>query len=242
MVGQIVATTAFLLSLDQLILIYTNKTNNYKLKYIKFFFPMFFLFICYQGGYFAFLFIIIFASFALAFFTAVNTQFVKRTFLALKKGTAPILTIFLLSCLLAPFQTFHLFKRSVQTAKQTAGWTLSLLNPWSFSGLPFYQDGEFKYYSLDSSPLTYVAFIGVILLIVYLITINKDLFLKKTEGYSHNNIANLNFGPQIQIIFALISTFIFSIALYLIFYSIFGSKYQGWKFASYSALPLSFLF
>jgi hypothetical protein len=197
---------------------------------------------CYQGGYLAFLFVISFASFALAFFAIVNTPFVKRTFLALKKGAAPILTVVVMSCLMAPFQSYNLFKRSIETAGQTEGWRLSLLNPWSLSAIPYYQKSEFSLYSYDSSPLLYVLFIGVMLLIVYLITKNRDLFLKKSDTFPCNNCINLDFITQNQIINALTSTFIFSLLLYLIFYSIFGSKYQIWKFASFTALPLSFIF
>ena len=105
--------------------------------------------------------------------------------------------------------------------KGVAGWPLGLISPAAMFALPGTGSDEIQV-SAASQPLAFAAFgaIAALLLATYF------WWLRRHTTPAQAALAGLLAG---------------TVVLYCVYFSLLGPSYQQWKFASYSALPLSFV-
>jgi hypothetical protein len=238
-VGQLLATIGFITCL---IHIFSFSKNNNFLNIKKIVIPIFLIFISYQGGFFAFFVVLFFAAFVFLFFQNKSSIFRIKFTYSLKISFLLFSTTFLICCLLAPFEAFHLFSRSITTFQQKEGWTLPLISPWLISGLPVFDKTYFTTNTDFWSALSYAIFLPI-LIIIFIITLQrpkskykkiKEVVIQKlwlSSGYINNHK-----------LISITLTFFSGTCAYILVYSFMGNKYQLWKFISFCVLPLSFIF
>jgi hypothetical protein len=239
-VGELVALPAFLIALEVLFnLSKLSKPGSKDL--ITLFFPIFLLFLSYQGGFLVFSFVILLVS----FFLQIISNFNKSIFICLRqaflKGPLLVLGLITLSFLMAPFTFYLFFNRVIFLAKYEGGWTNPLLHPWLLSGLPIFKINYFSTFS-PISPFFWVLFLVLVMYLGFLAS-KKDLLLKPTiSPICHFNwksvLSDFNDNPAI---FAITITFLCCLLMYLATFLFIGNEYRTWKLASYTALPLSFV-
>jgi heme/copper-type cytochrome/quinol oxidase subunit 2 len=235
MFGHLVFLIVFIISLGQIS--YSDSDNlNFKDLVKNLFFPLFALFLTYQSGYFLNACIITLALFIVTFLKLdipLPSRIVKSFHLSL----GPVLAVTALCALFMPGLAYHLFQRSLEVATQRLGWSLPLISPWLFSGLPLYiSPNQFMVnsQSQETTFYAYILFIGIILAIFFIYYWVKI----KANNINQNNTGKNKFYKIIYSIFLL---YILSIFVYILFTVKFGNIYRVWKFSSYIILPLSFI-
>jgi hypothetical protein len=221
--GHLVAIVSYLVALRELFFWPDRPSLR---DTVRFSLPIFLLFLTYQSGYCAFVFVLAVAA-ATRHFCQFNCGF--SIFGLLKSGMAgvkPVILATLGSALLTPFLGYWLFIRTYSAAVQSIGWKLSFINPFLLSGIPFFRreffDGANQ---LPSVNWWYFLFFAIILGLTFLAS-KKAL----TE-------------PAIEIknIYITVIIFMITIIMYIIGYYNFDNRYQVWKFIAYVGLPLSFV-
>ncbi|MDR1110086.1 MAG: hypothetical protein LBP92_05170 [Deltaproteobacteria bacterium] len=234
MMGQLVSMFAFLVCLE--VLVKWPNTRWPALNDLKMLFPpVFLIFLSYQGGFLVYCVSLAIILALLGYFIGYNSPISKRLTQSLIWCFYPISVICVISSILEPIVALNIFYRSFEVAAQTTGWLIPFIKPWFLSGIPVYYDGFF--WSKDSiSPIVYVPFIIIILLLLgtsKFIT-NKSNYISKTIYHANKNISN-------SLIYAIGISFIFFVLIYISFYIALGNRYQIWKYASFTALPMSFV-
>jgi hypothetical protein len=202
------------------------------------------VFVSYQSGYILFCLFIGFYIFLISFINSNNIYIAKRLVISVKLGIIPVVAATLVSAILMPGLAHHVVERTGEVANQTVGWELPYLAPWLFSGFPFLPTHEllakvhviptliekFIYY-----PVYIIVFTVITLYVVYE-SRKKIIYTLKTPVF------NCGFGHEsIEYIILLSFTYLSVLIIYYIAYLLFGNVYRIWKFATYTALPLSFL-
>jgi hypothetical protein len=140
-VGHLVSITAYLLALKE-ILSWRGQPNKKEVS--RFFIPIFSIFLAYQGAFVAFVFFLGLSAIVSYFcHQEVIKPWPRRAWAAFSGGLKPILVTVLVSFIMSPFLTWHLYIRSYQTAFSVSGWKISFLSPWLLSGLPVYKPDFF---------------------------------------------------------------------------------------------------
>jgi hypothetical protein len=205
-----------------------NESKTFKEYTISLIPPILLLYLSYQAAFLIFMFL-------LFCFLCINIYIQKinqdgnpstTTLFLIKRHILPFGTAIIISILLVP-QIFGIFiSRSILSLSQGASYGLGLVDPFLFSGIPLYNE-SLDLQSSNSNIASYLIF-AIVLLVIYVV--NRRFIRQKNILDEH----------QIHLK-AILYMFIFSIGIYLIVYGIIGDKYQVWKFAAYSILPLSFL-
>jgi hypothetical protein len=233
--GQLVATVGYLVAIRELFLWPDRPSFQDK---VRLFLPVFFMFLAYQGGFFALVFVLALTA-ATRHFCLFNWGF---SFLGLLKscmvGVKPVIQAALGCALLTPFLAYWLVVRSFETATQIGGWKISFINPFFFlSGLPFFRREYFDETNNQLAPNNwwYLLFFTILLWLIYL-TRNKFLII---SAFDIKKTINKNI--DLKKIYCITIVFIITIILYIISYYAFDNRYQVWKFLTYVGLPLSFV-
>ncbi|MDR1085470.1 MAG: hypothetical protein LBP22_11620 [Deltaproteobacteria bacterium] len=237
LVGQLAATAAFMAALTE---IYSwpsgQKTAGDQ---VRFFIPVFCLFMVYQGGFAAFAAFLSLAAGAVHFFTAPQNSFFKRAFESAVSGLKPVFLSLALSVALVPFLSWRVCVRTLESARQAVGWKISFLSPWLLSGLPVYRPEYFT--SLAETAdygFSYVLFLAALLGMC--LAIGK-LSARNSSGISDEVPSCCPDKLNTGLIYSISVIFIISILVYIVSFFVFDNKYQVWKFISYTGLPLSFV-
>jgi hypothetical protein len=219
LIGQFIGTMAFLISIEQ---IYSSKiTNIFKKQHlIKIFFPLFLIFISYQGGYLIFFIIISICSIILNLFQSHQTYRIKIKFGIYR--FLQILILLLIGGLLLPIEIYSLIRRTFEVINQTEGWSLSLINPLLFSGFPIYSENNY----INMIKVNKLIYIPFIIFINFMVILINNKVLNKSQRPAFLSISYL---------------YQLSILMYIFSYYIIGDTYQTWKLASFTCLPLSFV-
>jgi hypothetical protein len=237
MMGQLVSIFCFLTALER-ILHWTDSRWPGVGELKDAFPPILLLFLAYQGGYIAFASMIAMVAAFIGFFIPQNITISNRISRGLIWGIYPISILTIVSSILQPVTAIHLFKRTLEVAEQPTGWTIPFLDPWLVSGIPIYKKNYFFGEDIVS-PLVYIPFIGIIILLSYLyIKLKKYILL--TSEINNSNYIKIH-DNSLNYIWAINISFITSLAIYLGAFLVLGQKYQVWKFASFICLPLSFV-
>ncbi|MDR1165977.1 MAG: hypothetical protein LBO66_08990 [Deltaproteobacteria bacterium] len=221
--GQALALFAFLTVVY--VILNTPADLSFRESAFYLFFPFLFLYAFYVPAFLAFV------SFALAllafrgYFAASEAPVARKIALAVR-GVWPGLAALLVSLLTLPRITVNLARRLHSVATQEEGFGLGLLDPAFFAGTPRGVGGE----------TPQVEGVTGIDWLVYLLAV-AALYLCLWKGPGPK-LAAENAGKMK----AALALFALSIAAYLAGYWLLGDIYQIWKFATYSILPLSFLF
>ncbi|MDR2367231.1 MAG: hypothetical protein LBF58_03845, partial [Deltaproteobacteria bacterium] len=227
MFGHLLSLIIFIVALTQLI---NNDPfiTSYKYYVKNLFFPLFTLFISYQAGYTLYSAVIILSLFLLALFS-LNEPLLTKFYHSLLISLAPVFIVSCLCALLMPGIAYHISHRTVEIANQQAGWSLPLINPLLFSGLPFFlSPDQFAPHVNSLSIYTYLPLILLTLILTLCCwKILKHKFIEK----------NINF----IFITVLIIIFLVSITIFIFLFNYFGNTYIIWKFCAYLILPLSFI-
>jgi hypothetical protein len=240
MLGQLIAMFCFLASLERVFKwgdVYCPGFSELK----ELFPPLFLIFLAYQGGYLVFAFMIGIVTAFTGFFNSKTDNLKKRITKCIIWGIYPILILTIVSSIFEPIIATHLFNRTFEVAAQEAGWTIPFLDPWLLSGVPIYKQGYFGYENRVFPPI-YILFIFLLLTLLFFPKIRKikTFFLKNNiilSKHHSNELKKINTGFILSISFS----FLISLLIYLLAYFIIGNKYQVWKFASFTSLPLSFV-
>jgi hypothetical protein len=233
MSGQLLAMFAFLTALDVLYGWSTTSRPGWK-EYAAIFVPVFYIFLSYQGGYVGFA-VMIGANAGLwALFNGDSVGKTSRWLWALKLGLMITAGLTAVACLLEPTTALHLASRTKAVVVQDAGWTLPLLNPLMFSGLPIFTESPFRLEEIPGQNILSAAFWLVFFLLIVAVLLYYCIRLIDNNTYYkfRNNKGN---------IFSVASFYGVSLILYLLIFLINGNSYQIWKFVSYFSLPVSFV-
>jgi hypothetical protein len=202
---------------------------NSKLKefYIRLFFPILFLFVCYQAVFFVFMCMVLLAIFLVGIFSN-YTDIKDFPLIVIKYIKKSIITIMIpigVSCIILPVVAVEMFHRTVNAATQQAGIRLKLIEPDFFSGIPIYNE-NFVNHSTNGSYASYLILIICVIILAVIVTSKK------------NDSINKEFKIKIKSITIL---FLACVVVYLGYYAVKGDSYLVWKYAGYSLLPLSFV-
>jgi hypothetical protein len=235
LVGQMVAGLAFLAALDELMAGGRGKPRSHDVT--RALIPVLLLFLAYPGGFFAYFAVLTMAACLIGFFRSETGPLVSRISGASRAGVGTLVLVLLLCLLLAPFEGFHLFTRSLATYSQKAGWLLPLISPWLVSGLPVFDHAHFLDETVIWSGPLYA------LLIPAVLALSWSLWRRPgPDRPAGGEPGSPRPGPDKPAIVAIALTFVISILGYIFVYFFRGNSYQVWKFASFCALPLSFIF
>jgi hypothetical protein len=228
--GHLVALFGFLTCLD--IIFSENRKNSDIEDYVKLFFAILFLFVCYQAVFIVFITMVFLADFLLKLFNCLAIDKGKSVkelcviiFKSFKKTFFVLIIPITCVSLLAPQVAYQISRRIFTAINQVLGFRLKLIEPVFFSGIPVYNDSLVTH-TTDSTYLSYMVYI-IFLIILSLYVISK-----------HNTYITLNLKVKIKVMIMLL---LYSIATYLIFYKNKGDLYIVWKYSTYSILPLSFV-
>ncbi|MDR1655983.1 MAG: hypothetical protein LBT47_00290 [Deltaproteobacteria bacterium] len=230
-----VATLAFATGIAEL---YGSNRGQLGLGYLvkKCILPVCLIFLAYPGGFFAYIGMLAIASAIFGFFQVAPGAKASDRMRWARLGVISVVVACLVSFVLAPFGAFHLFKRSMETANQTVGWLLPLINPWLLSGLPVYLSDFFTSSKEGGQPLVYLPFVVVVLGLAFG---SARAFGRQAQGAV---VWGRSSSPErAGLIWAISLTFLVSLIIYLLVYMFIGNRYQTWKFASFVVLPLSFV-
>jgi hypothetical protein len=213
-----------------------DNRSNY---FFKLLFPLLLLYTSYQAAYLIFVFMI-FISITinmLVKYREIIFKKSKKLIILLKKTFIPFFIAILMSFVLVPEMLKSFITRSLFSVNQTDGYSLTLLDPELFYGLPILND-SLDLRQSDASFFSYGLFIAVILLlfIFYKLTL-KNI---KTAG-KNSKISSISYQEQLQNLKVFLILFFLSIAIYLSAFFLKGDIYQVWKLGSYTILPLAFL-
>ncbi|MDR0548856.1 MAG: hypothetical protein LBI10_05530 [Deltaproteobacteria bacterium] len=239
LVGQLVGSLAYLVALREM---FQWPKNLGKKEYISFFWPIFWLFLAYQGAFIAYVFFLVLAGGIRRFcLWDQGHNLVRRIGATLWGGLKPVALTTGLCFILTPFMAFWLIRRSFETATQTEGWQISFLSPWLLSGLPIYRVEYFTV--LSSAAPVYWYFIFFLGLFILGFLANRLGFKYQDESDSKREGQDVKSSDQnVKSIKALILIFSAAIVLYFFGYYFFDNRYQVWKFISYVGLPLAFIY
>jgi hypothetical protein len=235
LVGQMVAGLAFLAALDVLIAFGRGEPRSHDVK--RLLIPVLMLFLAYPGGFFAYFAVLTMAACLTGFFRSETGPIVSRISGALRAGVGTLLLVLLLCLILAPFGGFHLFSRSLATYSQKEGWLLPLISPWLLSGLPIYDHAHFLDETVIWSGPLYALLTPAVLALAWAVWRGPG-----PDRPAGGESGSPRPGPDKPAILSIALTFVISILGYIFVYFIRGNSYQLWKFASFCALPLSFIF
>jgi hypothetical protein len=245
MFGHLLATTNFLIALEQIVLIkYSLKIHKELLK--KLFSPLFLIFLAYESGFFIYSFMLI-SILILSFFINNYKITLKFNFFqSIIQGFRPVIICTLVYFLLMPGITYHLFLRTFEVINQIEGWSLPFLSPLLFTGLPIYIKNQFIVDNLtdinlsDNSILYYIP----LFVITILLTIFNVYKTNNEQIYHSSSLTKPKFTlleDNLSLIISLTSCFIVSLLLYLLAFKLYGNIYRVWKWAAITALPISFI-
>jgi hypothetical protein len=203
--------------------------KNLKKFSVTLFFPILFLFVCYQAALFVYYSFILFMVFLLDYLSveSVSRNICIRFISSLKNSVVIVILPVLASCVIAPQMAVFAFNRVIYAANQTSSaFGLKLIDPVFFSGIPIY-DNSLIDRTTDSSVIQYLVFAALLIILTMYVAGKNNI------GFSR---------AYRQKIIALLLFFISCIIAYILGYYIVGSLYIIWKFSAYSLVPLSFIF
>jgi hypothetical protein len=243
--GQLIGVLGFLVGIEQIIKIAPKIDNNIKVIKILFY-PLLLIFLAYESSFILYFgLILILFGLILIFNNRDSKQFIVRINIAIKTCSVVFIVISFFFIILMPGVAYHLIMRSLEVINQKEGWPLPFLQPWLFLGLPIYiWNRQFHHEYLPSAAeLTYIGYLFLIILIIFLNIIYIKNLNNKCSNYKNSelNTVKNNLSMPINCIGPISLLYLFSLVLYLVAYSINGNIYQIWKYASYSILPLSFV-
>jgi hypothetical protein len=205
------------------------------------FFPIFCLVAAYPAGYYVFAVVLTCEGALFGFLARPGTGVWEKFKNGLKIGVVPILASTLASLVVMPGFAYELVVRLGLMYQQTAGWPLPFFSPLFFSGLPYFNSGAFiADYNAVFAKADALQFVPVLLVVIFLlivISLKKYYFLINGKHEDDKKIQN----EQKCLIITICLAYIVAIATYLVLYLINGHVYKVWKFATYTALPLSFV-
>jgi hypothetical protein len=242
-VGHLVGMVAFLAILNQLFSL-ENPQKITKKEFIGLFIPFFFLFLSYRGGFFAYISIVIIASVSIKVLYNAN----KSTFKLIKSAIWSSASLFFgltaLSFLLAPVAAIMLIIRTIEVAQKIVGWIVPFLNPWTISGLPIYEPSFFTHFQGPTNLQVIYWLIFLAIVIFLSVYVSRKELVRDNSGKWPNlvfSFGSRQFSNGYQTIWPAVTTYFVSVIVYLAAFKIIGNQYQVWKFAAYTALPLSFV-
>jgi hypothetical protein len=207
----------------------------------RLFFPLFSLFLSYQAGYPLFAAIIISIGF-LSVFLHTKGTFLPRAIFSAKKNVLPVLAATAASFVLMPGVAYHLANRLEEVYLQKAGWSLNFFSPWQFSGLPVFSPHAFVPEPEPGKNFWAVFFyLPLLAVVIFLLILQIKIFTKKDIKNNSNFKLDNIIQKRNNFIISTTIAFLLSLIIYLIIYILFGHIYKIWKWATYSALPLSFV-
>jgi hypothetical protein len=240
--GQMIAMVCFLAALEQL----DVKSNKKPLEIAKkLFFPFFTLFISYQAGYLLYSFYVFIAYFIIIYIGTNNnnnnSNYIQRLTNSFLSALKPFLFIFAVSFVIMPGLAYHLFMRSLEVGRQTAGWNLPYLGPWFFSGLPFYQDELLRKgtkFVIDFKQ----KFIYYPLYIFFIVFMCRKVWKQSKIKINNPSVTSCKKNGHITFLLSFFVIYIGSLFFYYIL-AVFltNNGYKTWKFVTFTALPLSFI-
>ncbi|MDR1109931.1 MAG: hypothetical protein LBP92_04335 [Deltaproteobacteria bacterium] len=239
MIGQLLAMFGFLAAIECLFgWPDVRWPGSRELK--RLFPPLFLIFLAYQGGYLAFAATVAMAAAFLGFFVSRDASIGKRLAQGGIWGLWPIVAVTLVGSLLEPVAALSVFDRSLTAASQSAGWKIPFISPWLLSGLPVYSKGFFIGQG-GLPPIVYLPFMAAVMAMAWVLAVKLR----------PNQVELADSGPKGQKrivtplvrgkVWAISFVFIFTLLIYLGAYLVLGNRYQVWKYASFTALPLSFV-
>jgi hypothetical protein len=205
------------------------------------FFPIFCLVAAYPAGYYVFAVVLTCEGALFGFLARPGTVVWKKFKNGLKIGVVPILASTLASLVIMPGFAYELVVRLGLMYQQTTGWPLPFFSPLFFSGLPYFNSGAFIVdYNAVFAKGDVFQFVPLLLVVIFLlIVINlKKYYFLINDKYEDDKKSQ---NEQKSLIITICLAYIVGIATYLVLYLINGHVYKVWKFATYTALPLSFV-
>jgi hypothetical protein len=242
--GHLILIIMFLTTLSRLNLIDIKLMNSkYILSQISF--PVISLFISYQSGYLLFCCLLSLFIFVQIYINLNRISLIERLSKSICLSTIPVIIATLAISLLMPGLALHVIERTGQVAEQTAGWPLPFLGPWLYSGLPFFTVSSLTDIAGQNATffqklVYYPLYILIILsMIYYIFTATREIRnstsnTKSILFFSYNNNQN-------KYIISLAITYLTVLIFYFFLFVLYGNLYRVWKFAAYTALPLSFV-
>jgi hypothetical protein len=213
------------------------------------FFPLLYLFMCYQAGYLMFAAIFAAAAFLWRVFGGPGAgaadgapaagdppapraagggarlrRSVGRVFPNAWAAARTTLGATVLCAAASPQTAWQVASRTFSAASQTLGWGVGFLDPGLFAGFPLIADSPFGL-GPDASPAAWAVFLAAFALLC-------------TGGIKR---AAPSFAGDVAGLKALAALFVAFIVAYLASFASMGDDYRVWKFASMTALPLSFM-
>jgi hypothetical protein len=228
--AQLLATFAFLAALREVADV--RETGSWKAPgpASRLFFPVALLLAAYPGVFPVFFAFLLFAGFARGLLGLAGPGPGRRAVRGLKGaagGAAPVAAAGLAACACWPGLAWFLLARAGETSTQSMGWSLGQLNAFLFSGLPFYG-------SAFNSP--YGAWTCVPYLALAAVVLSLGVHALREAGKAGGEAAcRARSAACLGLLHAA------SLAAYCAASLALGNRYQVWKFASFSALPLSFM-
>jgi hypothetical protein len=238
MFGHLIAMTIFLIAMESILSPVEIGIGHSQLTK-KLFFPLFLLFLSYQSGYILYLIILTFSVALSNFIELKNKPLLARTTNSLWKGIRPTLTITALAAIVAPGVFYHLLIRNTEIMDQTTGWALPFFSPWFFSGLPIHIIDSLI--PSTNSAISLNSAISYLPLFVLMIALSLITLKTSPQPATINDGSQSNTLGYKKTIIVLTIIYIGSLTGYLVLTFFFGNHgYKIWKFAAYTALPLSF--
>ncbi|MDR2613068.1 MAG: hypothetical protein LBG06_09700 [Deltaproteobacteria bacterium] len=204
--------------------------------FLRLFFPLLFIFSCYQAGYLLFAAIAAGASWLASRFREASPQArLSRgignggrdggALLGIRDAAWPVLAATLLAAAASPQLAWQVIARTLSAAFQQEGFGVGLLDPALFTGLPLAGGTPFGLWA-DVRPSAWAVFLAA------LGGLGAIALGRRGSGFPGAD------GAALKAAACLFAAFL---AAYLAAFALNGDVYQYWKFASMTALPVSFL-
>ncbi|MDR2406331.1 MAG: hypothetical protein LBE27_08190, partial [Deltaproteobacteria bacterium] len=224
-VGHLVGLLGFLTCLTVVFSIDSNATvKDY---FVNIFFPVLYLFVCYQAVFIVFTSMVFFTMILVTLLNNIdNYKNIVRYFSnAIKVSFIKIILPVVAACVILPQTAAFIFLRTISASRQQEGFPLELIDPTFFSGIPLFNN-DLALMQTNSSFISYAFyFLAIILLALYVTSKNNSL------------LSAINKKKIIALTILLITCCI----VYILYFFIKGQMYLVWKYAAYSILPLSFV-
>ncbi|MDR2405725.1 MAG: hypothetical protein LBE27_05080, partial [Deltaproteobacteria bacterium] len=204
---------------------FQNGTDDTLNEIKKYCFALLYLLTIYQVAFLVFLGMSLIFSFSLAAFKSMaSANFMSSLWISLWKSIKSLLFSTLIIFILIPQVFLQFLIRTKQAVAQVTDISLNLLNPFIFSGIPLIGEGLKRNQPGVSWQIWAIFFVSIIIL-GYFVSFRKE----KSCTSAMNALK------------AFIFLYVFSLIIYLLFYSILGNDYKVWKLSAYTALPLAFI-
>ncbi|MDR1314335.1 MAG: hypothetical protein LBQ12_11740 [Deltaproteobacteria bacterium] len=227
--GQLAASFGYLLAL-RAALGGSESAPTRRASFLRLFFPLLYLFLCYQAGYLMFAAACAAAAFLRLSFKessgGLAGQNVKKAFANAWNAARPVLAATAAAALVSPQSAGQVVLRTGAVAVQTAGYGVHLLDPGLFSGIPLIADGGPFGIKPGVSFYEWAAF-AISLAALWAIALRRN-----APAFPGRDLAGMK---ALTLLFALF------LGVYLAAFARFGDEYRIWKFASLTALPVSFV-